>query len=112
MHTPDKIQPQDELPIKGVFKEPGFLLVQIFRPDDKVSSYGTVLVDIRRPGGVGGSLRAAQASIDYDWVNRRFLRCAHICLPHFANEEFTVRMEESGGQLPLVHVAYLPPNNP
>jgi hypothetical protein len=63
-----------------------------------------VVVDIRRPGNVGGSLRAARASIDYDPANGRHVRCANITMPHQDAEDFIIYLEEFGGNAPQLSI--------
>ena len=79
---------------QGSFEQGGFLLVQVSASASGVS--GTVVVDMRRGDGTGGSLRAARATVDYG----SHINAAHITMPVEASEGYIIYAETPAGSIP------------
>lgn len=65
----------------------GLLLVQLSASGE--GSGGTVVVDIRRAGGSGGSLRAGRTSVSFD----SNVQHSHLTMPFHGEEEYIINME-------------------
>ena len=80
----------------------GVVLVEIAAAP---GSSATVLVDVRRADGGGGSLRAARASVDFSPDHGRNVQHAHLCVPVADREVFRVTIESFDVGLPRCTVS-------
>lgn len=99
-----------EIEIEGVIRKPkekgeatkdGLLLLQAYAKTN--GAVGTVIVDIRRAGGGGGSLRAARASVS----QATGVTHSHISMPIRESEQFFIYIIPSGSAPEPGHSAQL-----